>query len=319
MVQPGSAVWTGRVQSMSVDRLTAEQIEELERLVGLLATQDNAITSDPVYTVQRRHLANRDPDYTERVMWYGSETEESVTAESDADRFARFENGEFDQDADGEAEMWSRTGYEIEWRHDQSFLTRAAAETYRAIEAHNIGESRVYVDSGHRNTEWKWLRSALPALLLAARRDLSHSAELAERDARIRVLEAVVTAAENLIASKGNQQARTPLHDALAAYYRVVAGKLPPAPAAPTCPVCKGVTRIPSAHPESVTGIPGLHSERCPACHGTGKPPPSGPADCVKCGGAGNITVPGPFAGVSEVFQCPDCGGRSGRKQCLPF
>jgi hypothetical protein len=50
------------------------------------------------------------------------------------------------------------------WENRQPFLTLKAAEAFRASEAHNHGETRVYVESGCRNPEWQLIRRIMGKL-----------------------------------------------------------------------------------------------------------------------------------------------------------
>lgn len=144
---------------------------ELERLHEALATQDNAITSNPIFLVQqkRRHIGF-DAAYEEdedRLIWINGAAEEEVTRVSDPARFACFQAGNFDGE---EAEDWEVFGFTDSWEFVQPFLTREAAEEFRRREAHNLGETRIYVESGHRNPEWKRLRALFGGELLAQAR-----------------------------------------------------------------------------------------------------------------------------------------------------
>jgi hypothetical protein len=148
-------------------RSATAEIAEIQRR---LATQDNRSTSHPIFIVQERiRETGWDTDYIEvgrggGVAWVDSESPERlITESSNPGLFARLE--EFETDEPGREDMWIRTGYRDRWEFVQPFLTLEAAEAFRRREAHNLGETRVYVESGHRNPEWKWLRALLVELL----------------------------------------------------------------------------------------------------------------------------------------------------------
>jgi hypothetical protein len=141
-------------------------LDALQRLHDALTTQDNAITSDPIFVVQqkRRHIGfdaayEEDPD---RLIWVNSGSEEEVTRASDRARFEQFQAGVFD----GDDAEWELFGFTEAWEFVQPFFSRDSAELFRKCEAHNLGESRVYVESAYRNPEWKLLRSLLSGPLL---------------------------------------------------------------------------------------------------------------------------------------------------------
>lgn len=146
---------------------TTKLHHEFRRLTHELTTQDNAFTSDPIFVVQQKRVRfGMDMDYCEHFAWVDSEGEREIrddtTDAEDQATLALLEkayNAEIDwPDELGDEELWTRTGYDVQWEFVQPFLTRAAAEQFRADQAHNLGESRVYVESGYNNPEWKLLR-----------------------------------------------------------------------------------------------------------------------------------------------------------------
>jgi hypothetical protein len=158
--------------STAMDALLAEVTD----LVWLLETQNNAFTSDPIFTVQRKHRQyGMDSDYCEHFAWFDAEEPEHPLCDdtTDAEERAKYEllektyDGEIDWPEElGDEQMWTRTGYIDTWEFVQVFLTREAAEAYRKDQAHNLGETRLYVESGYNNPEWKRLR-ALPSRILS--------------------------------------------------------------------------------------------------------------------------------------------------------
>jgi hypothetical protein len=143
-------------------------LDEFERLAAQLRTQDNAITSDPIFVVQRKlREVGWDPDYTECVCWIDGANETDVYPDTDPERHARLEaahRGDIPWPSDEvEEENWTRTGFRWRWEFVQPFLTREAAEEFRASQAHNLGETRVFVESACRNPEWKLLRALIAA------------------------------------------------------------------------------------------------------------------------------------------------------------
>jgi hypothetical protein len=148
-------------------------IKVLREMRELLATQDNLSTAEPVFVVQeRRWDCGYDLDYCDNVAWVDGEGGEPVTAVNNAALFSKLESwhrGELaalDGDEEGREEFWTRTGYVERWEFVQPFLTRAAAEEFRATQAHNLGVTRIYVESAYRNPEWRTLRSLLGGELL---------------------------------------------------------------------------------------------------------------------------------------------------------
>lgn len=128
----------------------------LDNLGHQLRSQDNCYTSFPIYEVQEHRLiAGIDPDYTEKIGWFHSDSgsladdEEAALLEAGYD-----ETGEVPQD-------WHRTGYDHRWEQIATFMTRDAAEDFIKRQKHNHSELRVYVNSAYRNPEMRELRRLL--------------------------------------------------------------------------------------------------------------------------------------------------------------
>ena len=121
-----------------------------------IATQDNAITADPVFVVQRKvRDYGYDTDYSDDLVWLNEDGNEIGSVEEWDEVQAEYAETEV------EPAGYTRTAYKDRWEFVQPFLTRAAAEEFvESMKYH--GEHRVYVDSGYRNPEWQWLRT-LPA------------------------------------------------------------------------------------------------------------------------------------------------------------
>lgn len=144
-----------------------------KRLHKELQTQDNAITANPIFIVERADRQfGYDPSYTENIAWVDGEFPDiEVTEENDRVLFRRLESGEAflpGAEEHGREEFWVRTAYKDRWEHVQPFLTRRGAEEYIRDNAHNLGRARIYVASGHRNHEWIFLRKLFlsPPLIL---------------------------------------------------------------------------------------------------------------------------------------------------------
>lgn len=134
---------------------------EIARVRNALRTQDKACTAHAIFVVERKvRDYGFDEDYAQRFAWVNSGAEECVCDKDQPERFAELERGEDSEDETGKRndEDWVCTGYRERWEFVQPFLTREAAENYGRSQAYNLGEWRVFVESGHRNYEWQWLR-----------------------------------------------------------------------------------------------------------------------------------------------------------------
>jgi len=133
-----------------------------EEIGARILGQDNRCTCLPIYVVQRRRrIYGFDPDYCEdTVVWRHCDGPEADAAERELLDKA-FEAGD---DIPGE---WTRTAYQDTWDFVMPFFTEAAAQRYIDENRHNLGpETRVFVESGYRNSEWKAIRDLLKELAL---------------------------------------------------------------------------------------------------------------------------------------------------------
>jgi len=133
--------------------------EVLRDLAEQLRTQDNAITENPIFVVQqRRRLYGYNSDeYSQEdcvvgIEWFSDEYQD----EADEAQHKAFQA--YWREHHEEPEGWRRVGYIDLWEFVQPFLTRKGAEKFIAENRHNLKSPRVYVESGYRNGEWKFLR-----------------------------------------------------------------------------------------------------------------------------------------------------------------
>lgn len=115
-----------------------------------MLTQDNAITAEPIFLVQQTHRVygielDRVDD---NVVWLDGDGDEV-----DPDEL-REKAGKF-------PDTWRKVGFLEMKVYVQPFFTRAAAEAFIAANRINLFEPTIYVDSGHRNPEWKAVRKSL--------------------------------------------------------------------------------------------------------------------------------------------------------------
>ena len=128
----------------------------LRELGKELLTQDNRATKDPVFLVQqRRRIYGLDSEYAEKFTWVG----EDDYKEADPDTAARLEREFSEADYPDESfEGYIRVGYQDIWETETVFFTLKGAEEYMKNQRHNLKHPRIYVESAHRNPEWKMLR-----------------------------------------------------------------------------------------------------------------------------------------------------------------
>jgi len=157
-----------------------EQQKFLNHLATELNTQDNAITSDPVFVVYdwrsqyfpangmdgelATEIAPRPGKGGSGFVWVTEDNE----YEADADE-AKLLEAKYEEDWDNE-QVLEQEGVKFnchrlfKFRYQQfrgAFFTREAAESLIACQKHNMYEPFIFVESGYYNQEWKELRKIL--------------------------------------------------------------------------------------------------------------------------------------------------------------
>jgi hypothetical protein len=163
----------GTVDGLSITIDESHQMaiipQALRNIAANLATQDNRITNNPIFLVQKKvRQTALDLDYCDNYIWLdcGNDYDE-VT---DPAEIERLEDLEFRQDIlkeDEELEFnnYIKTGYADRWETVQPFFTEVEADRYIAANKHrHDGELRTYVDWGGRNPEWIAIRNFLMSL-----------------------------------------------------------------------------------------------------------------------------------------------------------
>lgn len=132
--------------------------EFIDNITKELNTQDNRITSDPIFLVQKkvRDWGIAD-DYTEDYTWINSdndyeEADEEKSKQLDADDEWQLKPEDF---------CWSKCYYRDRWEFVTACFTEKAADDFIERNKHRYGEMRTYVDSLYRNDEMRELRNLL--------------------------------------------------------------------------------------------------------------------------------------------------------------
>ncbi len=130
------------------------EILEIGRRLLADRQQNDHCTADPMFTVQKqRRIYGFDTVYSEQTVWIDTESESKEVPAKRARVLDRR-----DDRGDKIPPRYERTGYIDEWEHVATYLTSEAAHAYVKAKAWSA-ESRVYVDSGCRNHEWKAMQA----------------------------------------------------------------------------------------------------------------------------------------------------------------
>jgi hypothetical protein len=141
----------------------------VEEIGQRLLTQDNQITSDPIFLVQQVHRqGGMDTRHCEKTLWYNSDNQEEADPEKQRAIEAAMASTELSWgEKEAVAEGYTEIGYVDTWEYVTACFTEAAAKEYIEANAHNLNSPRVYVASGYRNHEWNAVRKHL--MMLSAR------------------------------------------------------------------------------------------------------------------------------------------------------
>lgn len=126
----------------------------LSAIGEFIRTQDNRITSHPVFVVeQQRTIYAVDTDYdTDGFDWLDGD---GVVSEAMARRLEKLHQ------AGGDTGKYRRLGYKHYWEFVTACFTEQGCKDYLAVNGHNLKEPRIYVYSAYRNAEWIMLRDFL--------------------------------------------------------------------------------------------------------------------------------------------------------------
>lgn len=133
--------------------LNEKDLAAISRISGLIQTQDNRITSHPIYVVEsRKRIYGMDGDYCDKSVWLHRDGE----GEAEDEELEKLE-AEYAK-ANHIPEECERVGYVDTWNFEAICLTSDAAEAYIERNAHNHDRLRLYVYSGCRSDEWQLVR-----------------------------------------------------------------------------------------------------------------------------------------------------------------
>lgn len=154
---------------MTTTRQSIKVPEEFFAIAENLRTQDNAITADPIFMVQRlERTYGFDSAYCENWMLHDGEGEEYLTDEIKSDWEAwdwdDISCDQFKEKHGVPPGGLEKVHYRDTWVNVMPFFTRFGAEAYLKINGHNLGKTRIYVESAYRNQEWIMIREWLMGL-----------------------------------------------------------------------------------------------------------------------------------------------------------
>jgi hypothetical protein len=134
----------------------------LAKIKHNLRTQDNRITSHPIFVVEQKKILSTHADYeVDGHLWidYNSEkADERETRILDKLSERNYEDVFEAKDSD---RGWYKWYYQEIWEFVTACFTEQGCNDYLKLNRHNLNETRIYVYSGYRNEEMINLRSYL--------------------------------------------------------------------------------------------------------------------------------------------------------------
>lgn len=152
-----------------INPLTVTIPQALRDIAANLAAQDNRITRDPIFLVQKKERQiGLDTDYCGDIIWINSAQDgEEVTDRAQIERLEELDTKSYlSKKEDEEFSDYLKTGYMDRWETIQPFFTEAAAQYFidSNKHRHDDGCLRIYVDSAYQNNEWQAIRNFLLSL-----------------------------------------------------------------------------------------------------------------------------------------------------------
>lgn len=140
-------------------------MNDLPTIAANLRTQDNRMTSRPIFLVQQKQRIHG-LEESDQYLWIdecGEEVDDQMAIALDC---ADQDNQDTVLDPDNpdrQLDMadYRKSYYRDEYQFVQPFFTEHGAQEYLKINSHNLREPRIYVECGYRNEEWEMVRQHL--------------------------------------------------------------------------------------------------------------------------------------------------------------
>ena len=130
-------------------------MEGLKEIGNLIKTQDNRITEQPLFVVQRRMELVCPEGYGDGSKWLCPDEEFIEADEVRSARLDALENGY------RETGKWEKFHYHEHWEFVTACFTEQGCEDYIKRDGHNLGKTRIYAYGSYRNVEYQTVRKHL--------------------------------------------------------------------------------------------------------------------------------------------------------------
>lgn len=118
-----------------------------------ITAQDNRLTALPMFIVERQRLIyGLNSGWADQFTWLSDGDEVSS-------RKRRYLEKRYDEGK--ETKGFERVGYIERWEFVTACFTEKGCKAYLRMNGHNLGKTRIYVETGYRNEEWAEVRAFL--------------------------------------------------------------------------------------------------------------------------------------------------------------
>lgn len=135
-------------------------MKNLIEISELLHTQDNRITDQPMFIVQRKvRDYGYDSEHSDDYEWLETESGDYCAAD---ERQTRILDKMDEQRRD--IKGWTKAYYRDRWEFVTACFTEQGCKDYIRWNGHNLGETRIYAEGSYRNLEYQTVRNYLLSL-----------------------------------------------------------------------------------------------------------------------------------------------------------
>jgi hypothetical protein len=129
---------------------------EIEQIGELIKTQDNRITDQPIFIVERERTEwGYSSEYSDEYKWLHPENDYDEADEEEAERL-----DELDSQCE-DTEGWEKVYYKKYWEFVTACFTEQGCKDYLKLNGHNLGKTRIFATGSYRNHEWQTVRKML--------------------------------------------------------------------------------------------------------------------------------------------------------------
>jgi len=137
-----------------------KNIEKLKQIGKLINTQNNRITDQPMFIVQKKVIDyGYDSEFCDDYKWINQDSGDYEEADEDKSK----ELEEID-DLCGDTEPFEKVYYKERWEFVTACFTERGCKDYISRNGHNLKEPRIYAEGSRRNKEYQTVRNALMEL-----------------------------------------------------------------------------------------------------------------------------------------------------------